>query len=132
MTDQSESTEPSKKEEPAAPVIVKTPKEKTDEYLDQQQKTHQAFLDRFSREEDIINQPEDSISEAKSSIFRKEGEDHKRFEKTLKKERNDFEDISSTGQTNVKLVVDRAVKTLNLARNHVQQLAKQRVSYNQL
>lgn len=110
----------------------KTPQEKTDEYLAQQQKTHQAFLDRFQREEEIINATEDSIQEAREKIFRKDNEDHKKFEKTLKKERNDFEDISSTGQTNVKLVVHRATKTLQLAKNHVNQLARQRVKFNQL
>ena len=34
----------------------------------------------------------------------------------IKKEKNDFEDISSTGSTNVKQVHDRIVKTLNTIR----------------
>jgi hypothetical protein len=35
------------------------------------------------------------------------------LEKILKKEKNDFEDIASTGAKNIKTVYDRAMKTLN-------------------
>ena len=56
----------------------------------------------------------------------------KKLEKLIKKERNDFEDISSTGSTNVKQVHDRLVKTLNTIRkinNQYYQVKKESDDY---
>ena len=50
----------------------------------------------------------------------------KTFAKTLKKERNDFENISGTGQKNVKAVLDRALKTVGIVEKTVHELLKQR------
>lgn len=36
--------------------VKKTPQEKTDEYITQQRETHESFLNKFKKEEDIINQ----------------------------------------------------------------------------
>ena len=44
----------------------------------------------------------------------------------LKKEKNDFENISGTGQTNIKAVHDRAMKTLKFVKGIVSNLAETR------
>lgn len=55
--------------------------------------------------------------EAKKEVWAKrEADEVKKLDKLIKKERNDFEDISGTGATNVKQVHDRIVKTLNQVR----------------
>jgi hypothetical protein len=52
--------------------------------------------------------------DAKKELWQKrEADEFKKLEKILKKEKNDFEDIASTGAKNIKTVYDRAMKTLN-------------------
>merc|ERR1712167_173828 len=54
---------------------------------------------------------------AKKEVWAKrEADEVKKLDKLIKKEKNDFEDISSAGATNVKQVHDRIVKTLNQVR----------------
>jgi len=56
----------------------------------------------------------------------------KKLEKLIKKEKNDFEDISGTGATNTKQVHDRIVKTLNTIRkinNQYYQIKKESDDY---
>ena len=40
----------------------------------------------------------------------------KKLEKIIKKEKNDFEDVSSTGSTNVKVVYDKLMRTIGSMR----------------
>ena len=109
--------------------VKKTPQDKTDEYVAQQKATHDSFLNKFKKEEEIINQQPESNEAAQKEIFSKSnGDQLKAFEKTLKKEKNDFENISGTGQTNVKAVHDRATKTLKHVKTTVGQLADTRRS----
>lgn len=93
----------------------KTAQEKTQEYIDNQQKVHQQFIDRFKLEEESLSiDPE--IEQKKEVWAKREADEVKKLDKLIKKERNDFEDISSTGSTNVKQVHDRIMKTLNQVR----------------
>ena len=76
---------------------------------------HKQFIERFQKEEECLHvDPE--IDQKKEVWAKKEAEEVKKLEKLIKKERNDFEDISSTGAQNVKQVHDRVVKTLNQIR----------------
>ena len=76
---------------------------------------HTQFIERFQKEEECLHI--DPEIEAKREVWaKKEAEEVKKLEKLIKKEKNDFEDISSTGSTNVKQVHDRVVKTLNQIR----------------
>ena len=56
----------------------------------------------------------DPETSAKKDIWQKrEADEYKKLEKILKKEKNDFEDVASTGAKNIKAVNDRFMKTLN-------------------
>lgn len=55
--------------------------------------------------------------EPKKEVWgKREADELKKLEKLIKKEKNDFEDISSAGATNTKQVHDRIVKTINQVR----------------
>ena len=47
---------------------------------------------------------------------KREADELKKLEKIIKKEKNDFEDVSSTGSTNVKLVYDKLMRTIGSMR----------------
>lgn len=99
----------------AADEPKKTPEEKTQEYIDSQQKVHSQFIERFQKEEECLTvDPE--IEPKKEYWAKKEAEEIKKLDKLIKKEKNDFEDIASTGASNVKQVHDRVVRTLNQIR----------------
>lgn len=56
----------------------------------------------------------DPETSAKKDIWQKrEADEYKKLDKILKKEKNDFEDVASTGAKNIKAVYDRFMKTLN-------------------
>lgn len=56
----------------------------------------------------------DPETSAKKEIWQKrEADEYKKLDKILKKEKNDFEDVASTGAKNIKTVYDRFMKTLN-------------------
>lgn len=45
-------------------------------------------------------------------MAKREADELKKLDKIIKKEKNDFEDVSSAGSTNVKLVYDKLMRTL--------------------
>ena len=50
----------------------------------------------------------------KNAVWSKKSADEfKKLDKLVKKEKNDFEDITGTGATNTKVVHDRTLKLLN-------------------
>ena len=96
-------------------------------------KVHNQFVERFDKEAECLYvDPE--IEQKKEHWAKKEAEELKKLEKLIKKERNDFEDISSAGATNVKQVHDRVVKTLNQIRkinNQYYQVKQSMETYSQ-
>jgi len=76
---------------------------------------------------------EDPEVESKKDVWdKRQAEEMKKLEKLIKKEKNDFEDISGTGATNTKQVHDRIVKTLNTIRkinNQYYQIKKESDDY---
>ena len=45
-------------------------------------------------------------------MAKREADEMKKLDKIIKKEKTDFEDVSSAGSTNVKLVYDKMMRTL--------------------
>ena len=76
---------------------------------------------------------EDPEVESKKDVWdNRQAKKKKKLEKLIKKEKNDFEDISGTGATNTKQVHDRIVKTLNTIRkinNQYYQIKKESDDY---
>ena len=59
-------------------------------------------------------------------LKKKEAEELKKLDKIIKKENNDFEDLTSTGAGNAKQVHDRMVRSLENARKVRKQLNETR------
>lgn len=56
------------------------------------------------------------VDSKKDVWAKREADELKKLEKLIKKEKNDFEDISGTGATNCKVVHDKIMKTLSTIR----------------
>jgi len=112
--------EKTEKTEPAEEEVQKTPEERTAEFKESSLKVHNQFVDKFKREEEELNM-DPEIEDKQKQLTKREAEEMKKLEKIIKKEQNDFEDVSSTGSTNVKLAYTRLTKTIN----NMKKVAKQ-------
>ena len=56
------------------------------------------------------------LTEGNKILEKKTAEENKKLDKIIKKEMNDFEDVTGTGATNVKLVYDKMLRTLKNSR----------------
>ena len=89
----------------------KTAQERADEYIENSNQIHEQFIKQFEKDEAQLNEdPEVDI--IKEKLKKREQDEFKKLEKILKKERNDFEDVSGPG-ANAKQVHDKIVRTLN-------------------
>ena len=93
----------------------KTAEERSQEYINNSTKYHRQFVDQFESEFQKLIQDQDYSEELKSLTPKEEAE-RKKFEKLIKKELNEVEDIASPGATNAKAVYEKILRTLGCSR----------------
>lgn len=91
--------------------LKKTAKERADEYQQNSLQIHSSFLAKFQAEEATLTQEPDNV-EKKRQLAKREGEEMKKLEKIIKKETNEFENVSGPGATNAKMVHDKILRTI--------------------
>lgn len=79
-------------------------------------KVHHSILEKLKKEEEDIN-IDPQIDEMRTKWAKRESDELKKLDKLLKKEKNDFEDVSQTGIKNLKAVYDRVSRTIKNARS---------------
>ena len=76
---------------------------------------HKRFVSQFKEEEDQLNNEPD-MDGGEEQLKKKEAEEIKKLEKMVKKENEQFEDLTSTGAANAKQVHDKIVRTLETSK----------------
>lgn len=72
------------------------------------------------------------LEEGNKILEKKNADELKKLEKIMKKENNDFEDLTGTGATNVKMVYDRLIRTLKNSRQVTKEANKQEKEANEI
>jgi len=65
------------------------------------------------------------LTEGNKILEKKTTEEVKKLEKLMKKEQNEFEDLTGTGASNVKMVYDKLMKTLKNSKSVTKEANKQ-------
>ena len=108
---------------PQEPEIVKTAEERADEYKLSALEIHNRFVNQFKEEEDQLNNEPD-VDGGEEQLKKKEQEEIKKLEKMVKKENEQFEDLTSTGAANAKQVHDKIVRTLETSKRVKKEFCK--------
>lgn len=76
---------------------------------------HNKYCSQMLDEENKLEEEMD-LTEGNKILDKKTAEENKKLEKIIKKEMNEFEDLTGTGATNVKIVYDKIMRTLKNSR----------------
>jgi len=88
-------------------------------------------VSQFKADEEELNKELD-LTGGEEQLKKKEAEELKKLDKIIKKENNDFEDLTSTGAGNSKQVHDRMVRTLENSRRVKKQLNEIRIEHENI
>jgi superfamily II helicase len=81
-------------------------------------------MDEEERLEEVMD-----LTEGNKILDKKTAEEAKKLEKIVKKEQNEFEDLTGTGASNTKIVYDKLIRTLRASRQVTKEANKQAKEY---
>jgi len=90
---------------------VKSAEERAEDYKKSALEIHAKYCDQWMDEENKLDEDMD-LTEGNKILEKKTNDELKKLEKLMKKEQNEFEDLTGTGASNVKMVYDKLLRTL--------------------
>ena len=97
-------------------VPQKSAEERAEDYKKSALEIHAKYCSQWGDEEERLDEDMD-LTEGNKILEKKTNDEKKTLEKIMKKETNEFEDLTGTGASNVKMVYDKLLRTLKNSRS---------------
>ena len=98
--------------------------ERAEDYRKSALEIHGKYCNQYMDEETRLTEEMD-CTEGNKILEKKTAEEAKKLDKIMKKEQNEFEDLTGTGASNVKMVYDKLIRTLRASKQVTKEANKQ-------